>query len=388
MFGKRLTLFRLFGFAVRVDASWLIIAALVTWTLAAGVFPRYLEGLAPWVYWVMGGSAALGLFASIVFHEFAHSLVARRYGLPMKGITLFLFGGVAEMSDEPPTPPAEFWIAIAGPLSSLFLAAAFYASSSLIEVVGGPAVLFGILGYLAWINLVLVLFNMVPAFPLDGGRVLRSALWGWRKDMRWATRVVTLLGGWFGILLIGLGIGSFVLGNFIGGVWWFLIGLFLRQAAQGSYQQVVVRQALQGEPVSRFMNTEPVTIPPSASVQDLVENYIYRYHHKIFPVVADGQLRGCITFNKVKTMPKAEWPAHTVGEIAESCTEANTITADADAVNAFTKMHRAQIGRLMVVDNGSRLLGIVALKDLLQFLSLKLELENGHHAGVLADLGR
>ncbi|HUJ09536.1 MAG TPA: site-2 protease family protein [Verrucomicrobiae bacterium] len=374
MFGKRIPLFKLFGFQVRIDLSWLIIAVLVTWTLAVGLFPHYFRGQPRETYWIMGSVAALGLFASIVFHEFAHSLVARRFGMQMKGITLFIFGGVAEMSDEPPSPKAEFFMAIAGPLSSVVLALVFFGLGLLGKAASWPVPVYGILGYLAWINGILVAFNLVPAFPLDGGRVARSILWGWKKNLPWATRIVTALGSGFGMLLIALGIFSFLFGDMIGGIWWFLIGMFLRNAAQMSYQQVMMREALQGEPLRHFMNPNPVTVSPTTSVEDFVENYIYRYHHKLFPVVTDGQLLGCVTFNQVKQIPKQEWSRHQVSELTRQCAEDNAIDADTDAVNALARMNQAHVSRMMVVE-GQKLVGVVSLKDLLKFLSLKVELE-------------
>jgi Zn-dependent protease/CBS domain-containing protein len=376
MFGKRITLFKLFGFAVHVDLSWIIIAVLVTWSLAAGLFPFQYRGLSPGTYWLMGLFGALGLFGSIVFHEMSHSLVARRFGIPMKGITLFIFGGVAEMDDEPPSPRAEFSMAIAGPLSSIFLAIVFYAVYLFGVRSGWSDPVNGVTGYLGVINAVLAAFNLVPAFPLDGGRVLRSILWGWRNDLRWGTRISSTIGSGFGLFLIFIGVLNALRGNFVGGVWQFLIGMFLREAARMSYQQLVARQALEGETVRRFMQADPVTVSPSISVAQLVDDYVYRHQHKLFPVVQNGELIGCIDLNQVKEIPRNEWAYRTVGEVARTCSMENTISPDIDAVKALSKMNRTGRSRLLVVDQG-RLVGILSLKDLLRFLSLKIELENG-----------
>ena len=263
MFGKRITLFKLFGFAVRVDSSWFIILALIIWT-TSGIFRSSYPGFSAGEYWVMGVAAALALFASVVVHELFHSLVARHYGLPMKGITLFVFGGVAEMDDEPPSARAEFMMAIAGPAASIFIGLDFYFFYRGAKTVW-PLQVIAVIGYLYWINWMLALFNLIPAFPLDGGRVLRSALW-WRRagDLPGATRIAARIGSGFGILLIGLGILSLFMGSFIGAVWWFLIGMFLRSASQASYQQVLVRTVLAGEPIGRFMKTDLVTVPPGS----------------------------------------------------------------------------------------------------------------------------
>ncbi len=379
MFGKSFKLFKLFGFTVKADLSWLIIAFLVTWSLAAGLFPYRYKGLAAGTYWVMGVIGALGLFFSIVFHEMVHSLVARRFGLPMKGITLFIFGGVAEMTDEPPNAKAEFSMAIAGPVSSVFLAVFFYGFYYVGKGSGWPTYVNGILGYLGLINGILAAFNLVPAFPLDGGRVLRSALWSWKKNIRWATRTSARIGSAFGVALIILGVLSLLSGNLISGIWWFLIGMFLRNAANMSYQQLMTRQALEGEPIKRFMQPNPVTVTPDTSLEDLVDNYIYRYHYKMFPVVEGGRLSGCVTTKQIKEFPRAEWPLHRVSELMHSCSPDNTIGADEDALTALSTMNRTGSSRLIVVE-GDQLVGVITLKDMMKFLSLKVELgDDGEH---------
>ncbi len=374
MFGKRVRLFSLLGFDVYIDASWAFIAILITWSLAVGLFPQEVAGLSPGTYWAMGALGAVGLFFSIIFHEFSHSLVARRFGLEMKGITLFLFGGIAEMHDEPETAKSEFWMAIAGPLSSLLLAAAFYGLTVVGENAGWPDTVLALVGYLSFINLVVAIFNMVPAFPLDGGRVLRSILWGWKKNLRWATRVASRMGSGFGYLLMGLGLLSVMAGNVIGGIWWFLIGMFINGASRSSRDQQMLKSALSGEPVRRFMQTEPVTVPPGVRLRELVDDYIYRYHYKTFPVVENGRLVSCISTRRIKEIPQAEWDMRSVGEVADRCDANNTVRPDADAMDALSLMNRTGSGRLLVVED-DRLVGILALKDLLDFLSLKIDLE-------------
>ena len=374
MFGRSIKLFNLFGFEVSIDLSWIVIAVLVSWSLATGLFPYLYHGFSPKTYWLMGAVGALGLFLSVIFHEFSHSLVARRLGLPMKGITLFIFGGVAEMGDEPPSAKVEFFMAIAGPLSSLCLVLIFYLIYSQGLAAEWPLPVNGVIRYLAYINLLLAVFNLIPAFPLDGGRILRSILWGTWNDLRRATRVSASIGSAFGIFLIVLGIFQLIGGNFIPGLWWFLIGLFIRGAAQMSYQQVLVRKALEGEPVRRFMNPNPVTAPGSITVEQLVEDYIYKYHYKMFPVVDNGHLLGCITTRQVKEVPREKWSQETIGELASRGSHENTISPETDAVKALALMHQSGTSRLLVVE-GNKLVGILTLRDLMQFLSLKVELE-------------
>jgi Zn-dependent protease/predicted transcriptional regulator len=373
MFGKGIRLFRLFGFSVELDLSWLIIAALVTWSLAEGYFPAYYPDMSAATYWWMGVIGALGLFISIVIHEFSHSLVARRYGLEMRGIRLFVFGGVAQMDEEPDTPRAEFMMAIAGPIASVFISAATYGVHVLGVRLGWITPATAVFFYLAWINAVLVVFNMIPAFPLDGGRVLRSALWKLRGNLQWATRVATYAGTGFAIFLIVMGVWSLFQGFFIGGMWWILLGLFLRAASESSYQQVVARRVLGHEPVERVMRTDVHSVPASISVEDLVENHVYRHHFKMFPVTDNGSLVGCVTTRMVKELPREEWPARTVRELAEPCSEENSISPQTDAMAALKKMTQDGRSRLLVVEDG-QLRGIISLKDVSRLISLKLEL--------------
>jgi Zn-dependent protease/CBS domain-containing protein len=374
MFGKRFKLFKLFGFEVGIDLSWIIIAILIAWSLSTGFFPFRYKDLSTQTYWVMGIVGAVGLFLSIIAHEFCHSLVARKSGMPMKGITLFIFGGVAEMSEEPPSAKAEFLIAVVGPLSSIAIAAIFYGIYQVGVVSGWTQAINGVVAYLAMINGLLAVFNLVPAFPLDGGRILRSILWGWKGNLRWATRIASSIGSGFGIFLIIIGFIRILSGNFIGGMWLGLIGLFIQSAAKMSYQQLVTRRALEGEPLKRFMKTDPVTVPDSITVDQLVEDYIYRYHFKMFPVVNSNKLIGCITTRQVKEIPREDWSRKTVGEVADRCSSENTIEPDADAIQAISAMRRNNASRLMVVEN-DQLVGIIALKDMLEFLSLKVELD-------------
>lgn len=374
MITSKARLFKLFGFQVSLDASWVFLLLLVTWSLATGFFPNRFEGLIKTTYWIMGAVSALGVFLSIVLHELSHSLVARRYNVTIRGITLFVFGGVAQMEDEPPGPQAEFAMAIAGPLMSIVLALIFYGLSKLADYTGLATGVFGVLRYLAIINGILAIFNMVPAFPLDGGRLLRSAIWKAKGDLVGATRISSRIGSIFGIVLIALGVLNVLRGSFIGGMWWFLIGMFLSNAARSSYQQVLIRSTLEGVKVSRFMKTDIVTVTPSTTIQDLVDNYVYRYHHKMFPVVEKGNLKGCITTRQIKEIPKTQWSAHNVEEYIQYCSGENMVAPDMDAREVLGMMNEKSISRLMVVDKG-KLIGIVTLKDLLEFIAVKTELE-------------
>ena len=376
MFGNRFKLFKLFGFQVSADPSWFIVVALVTWSLAERLFPGNYEGLGKGTYWAMGLAGSLLFFLSLVLHELSHALMARRYGLPIRGITLFIFGGVAEMTDEPPTAQAEFMVAIAGPIMTVLIAVAAFVVWAVGSQSSWPVAVIGVALVVAMLNGLLAVFNMVPAFPLDGGRVLRSILWYWKGNLSWATRVTSAIGSAFGIGLIVLGVLRLIVppGNLIMALWFGLIGLFLRNAARMSYRQLLLRRALEGETVARFMKTDPVVVPRAISVAELVENFIYRYHYKMFPVVDGDRLLGCVSTRDVKGMPREDWDRQTVGAIVEKCAPENSVEPGTDAMKALAMMSRTGTSRLMVVE-GDRLLGILALKDLLKFFSLKMELE-------------
>ena len=373
MFGKRIELFRLFGIPLRIDLSWFIVALLVTWSLAENFFPNVAVGLPSGTYWAMGAFGALGLFASVVVHELAHALVARRYGLSIRGITLFIFGGVAELETEPPSAKAEFMVAIAGPLASVMIAA------TCLLVMGAPlglsnaSVAVAVLTYLAFINRMLVIFNMIPAFPLDGGRVLRSALWQWKGDLPWATSVTSRIGSGFGIALIAFGGLLIFLGRSgLSGMWYILIGMFLRNAARMSYRQVLMRGALEGEPVSRFLRPELIAVPRATTVAEVVERYFNRYPVQSLPVVDGSRLVGCVSKDQIQELSPEEWRQHTVGAIALPCAPSSIVAPDSDAMDALARMSQNKSSYLIVVD-GDRLLGIVAAQDLIRFLSSRAE---------------
>ena len=374
MFGNTFTLFTFMGFKVRANVSWLLLALLVMWSLAAGFFPAVYPDLAQGMYWSLALAGTVGLFFSLLFHEFSHSLVGRYRGMTISGITLFLFGGVAEMQAEPPDPASEFWIAIAGPVSSVLLAGVFYGLAALLEAKALPAHFVGVFSYLGFINIILAAFNMVPAFPLDGGRVLRATLWRWKGDIHWATRWASGVGQAFGLVLVGLGILAVLAGNIVGGMWWFLIGLFVRGAASASYQQLLAQRALKGEKVRRFMVKEPVTVPPEATIHEFVENYLYKHDFDVFPITREGRLIGCASLRQAKAVPRERWNEVRIGDICEGCGDSNTVEAASDANEALTKMQEGRNGRLMVTEN-NRLVGILTLKDLLRYLRMRTELE-------------
>lgn len=373
---RQIRLFSLFGFEVTLDLSWLLLAFLISWSLGAGLFPQEYPGLSTVVYAWMGIAVAIGVFFSIVFHEFSHSLVARHFGMQIRGITLFIFGGVAKMAQEPPTPKSEFLVAIAGPIASFLLAYLFWLIEATANASGWPAPVIGVADVMALINLTVAAFNLVPAFPLDGGRVLRAALWQRKGDLRSATFISSQIGRGFGLMLMLIGIVAFIRGNLIGGMWWFLIGVFVRGAASASYQQLIINEVIKDQPVSKFMRRDPVTVPPSISIDEWLDDYVYRHHFKMYPVVEGSNLLGSISIDEIKTLPKSDRAGKKVREFIQPCSAANTIAADMSTTELLTDIVKPRTqSRYMVVDNG-QLVGMISLKDLLELLSLKLEIDS------------
>lgn len=375
MFSRRFHLFTLLGFRVGLDLSWFLLAILLVWSLSAGYFPDAVPGLATGTYLWMGIVGALGLFASIIFHEFAHAMVARRFNLPIGGITLFIFGGIAELEDEPATPQSEFLVAIAGPIASFVLAAAFYVLAVLIGE--GSSILVAVVNYLALINLILGIFNLLPAFPLDGGRILRSSLWWFNGDLRKSTRIASTLGVFLGAALMVLGVINIVTGAFVAGMWQLLIGFFIQSAAGASRSQAELREGLKNVRVRDVMKRDVITVPPDLSVAALVDDYFYRHYHKLFPVIdARGTLLGCVRLTGVRELPKERWPATRVDAIMEKPGKGNVLAPHATAIEAMQRMRKGGASRFMVVQGG-KLVGVLTLRDILDALAVRLQLEEG-----------
>ena len=364
---------KLFGFEISIDWSWLFIFFLVVYTLAAGYFPTVYPGLGVTANWIMGVIAALLLFASVLIHELSHSLVARSYGGEVKGIMLFLFGGVSQMAEEPKAAREEFWMAIVGPVTSFILAALFYILGGVGAVAGWPAPVVAVLGYLALINFLLGAFNLVPGFPLDGGRVLRAAIWGATGDLNKATRYASYVGQGFGYLLIAFGFVNFVSGGLIGGLWLAFIGWFLTGAARSSYQQLQMRQALSGVRVEQVMTTDVPAIPASMSVRDFVDQQLLRHHYSCYPVTSDDTVIGVVGAEEVRRVPSDQWGSVAVGDVVHKIDGAYKVAADDDAWDALTKLASPSVCRLMVVDD-NHLKGTVDRQSLFQLVQTKIQL--------------
>jgi Zn-dependent protease len=364
--GNAVTLFRVAGIPVRVHVSWLAIYGLLAWSLSVGYFPQVLPDMPVRTHWVTGFVAALLLFVSVFLHELSHSVVARSRGLPVTAITLHVFGGVSELGREPDSPGLEFWMAVAGPLTSFALAGLALAAAGPADA--RPAVA-AILRYLGLVNVVVGVFNLVPGFPLDGGRVLRAALWRVWGDLQRATRVASRAGSIVGAVLMGIGVLRAFTGEFLGGLWFVLIGLFLRQAAEGSYQQLVVRRALGPLAVRDVMTREVVHVAPDLPLAKAVDDYFWRHHVTSFPVVDGGRVLGILSVHRLGEVPQDRWAATTVRQVMLPL--ADTLSAaPADRLpEALDKLSRNGLGRLAVVDGG-RLAGYLSLKDVLHVLTV------------------
>lgn len=370
---NQIRLFKVLGIPIKLDYSWFIIFLLITWTLAGGYFPQHYPDLTTTAYWIMGIVASLFLFFSVLFHELCHSYVAKRSGIPIRGITLFIFGGVAEITKEPPDPKTEFKVAVAGPLSSFFLSAIFFATSALAGRYALNPSIGAVLTYLGLINVILGGFNLIPGFPLDGGRVLRALLWHRSGDLRRATYVSSRIGGGFGLFLIIIGVFNVFSGDFISGIWFVFIGFFLRQAAEGGYRQVLLKQSLTGIFIKDLMISEVVSIQEDTPVDVAVEEYFFKYRYDGFPVVSDKKIRGLISLENIKALPKEQWSITRVGDVMDRDLDKLCIRPGEEAVNALAKMIKEGAGRLLVVENGD-LLGLITRRDILQLFKIKTDL--------------
>jgi Zn-dependent protease/predicted transcriptional regulator len=375
MFKNAVQLFEIFGFKLKVDPSWLLIAALIVWSLSTSYFPPALPGETATFYTVLGIIAMLGMFISLILHELSHSLVARSYGLKVGGITLFIFGGVAELEEEPHDPKSEFLIAIAGPLMSLFLAALFYGVATLAapQAQAGSSYASAVFGYLALINLVLAVFNMIPAFPLDGGRVLRALIWGVTQDLLRATRISSRIGTVFGLFLMLTGALAVFTGGGIGGFWQILIGFFILNASNGSYQNLLVKAALRGKTAQQLMSETLYTVDAEASLAELVDDVMLRHGVSFVPVLSGEILMGYADTAGVRSVAKEDWGSRSVREILVPAEADNTVAADTPLNEVFKFMMKSSRRKLMVVE-GRRLVGVISLSDLMHHMALEQEI--------------
>ena len=365
---------RVFGMEIFISYSWFVIFALVTVTLSFSLFPDQFPKNGTVANIAIGLFSSMLFFISLLLHELAHSLVANLNDMPIKKITLFIFGGMSQMSEEPKEPGAEFKMAIAGPVSSLLLAAVFFAVYRSLMALGLSSVYYAAFAWLSEVNLFLAIFNLAPGFPLDGGRVLRAAVWYVTKNLEKATVIASKAGQGVGLLLITFGVLLFLLGQ-LGGVWLILIGWFLNQSAVASFRQMALQQSLSNVLVEQIMSPDVETISPNLSLEELVNHYFLRFRFGRFPIVEGRSLLGIVTLHDVKEIPRDEWPLKTAGQIIEPIDESMFINPNDEAVVALRIMAENDIGHLLVVDGEKDLVGIVTRADIVQLINVKSKLK-------------
>jgi Zn-dependent protease/predicted transcriptional regulator len=383
-----LRLGRIAGIEVVMDWSLLIIFVLILVSLAGGVFPSWHPNWSPGLTWLTALGAAILFFISVLLHELSHALVGRRFGVSIRRITLFMFGGMAHMENEPPSWRAELMMALAGPLMSFALGILFGSLASLIagpieldpEDPGralsalGPAAT--LLAWLAPINIILGAFNLVPGFPLDGGRVLRAIMWGVTGDFLLATRRASRAGqviAWLlmaigFLMIIGLRVPFFGTG-LVSGLWLIFIGWFLNNAALLSYRQLIVRESLEGVPVSRLMQTRFTRVDPDMRISTLLDEHVMASGQRAFPVEQAGRLVGMVCVRDLHKRSRDAWDATTVREIMTPAEQLAIVSPQDDAFDVLALLGQRDLNQLPVVEDG-RLLGLIRREDILKWLSL------------------
>ena len=374
MFGlPSVRLGRPFGIPLEVDASWLLVFVLVSSSLTLSYFPSAYPDAAPAVYVVLGLVTSLAFFVSLVLHELAHSLVARAGGLKISKVTLFLFGGVSQMEEEPRSPGHEFLLAVAGPATSVLIGVTSLGARTLLIAAGAAPPLWLPFEYLGLINIALAAFNLLPGFPLDGGRVLRAILWAITKNLLKATRWASRLGQAIGGLLIAVAVFGVLRGTF-DLVWFAVMGWFLSNMSSVAYQQQQLRVTLAEVPLRRIMSTPAVLVPSDVSLEEMAHSYFLGGRHTRYPVVTDGKVIGLIDLSRVNQVPRERWRSTTVGEAAALDLASIVASPDASVDSVLGRFEPDGPGAVLVVED-RRLAGIVTRADVIRFIS-----ESAQHA--------
>lgn len=365
--GRGFRLGSVLGFEIRIDHSWFVIFFLVLWSLSAGFFPDELPDRSDGVYLAMGTVATLLFFASLLAHELSHSVVARAKGIEVEGITLFIFGGMARTRLESEDPLDELLIAGVGPLMSFALGALFLGLSWVGEGAGWSVEVTQVTRYLGYINIALAVFNLLPGFPLDGGRLFRALAWKATGDVTKATAWATTGGRWLGYALMGLGFLQTFGGAVVGGLWLVFIGWFLRGAAEMSFQQHILRHTLEGVEARELMSPDPRTVPPDITVEELVNEHLLRRRYQSFPVVDGDRLVGLVTLDDVKGVPKDEWPVRMVSDVMQPVGQIQIVSPDEGMLDLLNRMSDPGTKRVLVA-SGQRLEGIISSSDVARWV--------------------
>ena len=375
---------RIAGIDIQIHWSWFAIFALLIWSLATGFFKDV--GGDDWSSgerWVAAVVTTVLFFLSVLLHELSHSLVAKRLGMTVSSITLFLFGGVSSLTQEPESAKDEFHIAIVGPLTSFVLAAILGVAFGVFLYAGEESSVPGaICGYLAFINLAVGIFNMLPGYPLDGGRVLRSALWARSRNVLKATRWAATGGTYIAFLLFALGGLSILFGGFVQGVWFIIIGWFLRNSSDQAYQQVLLKNTLQGTKVGDVVNRAYVSVPPDMSVQQLVTEYILGQGQRCIAIVVAGDLLGLVTMSDLRALPAEQWPTTSVFRAMTPRERLLVVSPDDDIAKALEMMAAHNIHQLPVIDNTRTFIGFITRGDVLRLIHVRTELAGSRASGL------
>lgn len=356
------------GIEIGVHWSWLFIFALVTWSFATGILEQLFPEWSDARRWVVGGIVAIIFFLSILLHELAHSFVAKARGIEVKGITLFIFGGVSNLGREARSAGEEFQIAIVGPLMSLLIGALFAVAWAALR---GPAPgVAAVAGYLAFINGIIAAFNMLPGYPLDGGRVFRSIVWWRNRSLLRATKISAKTGEYVAYLLMGLGALQVFTINPIGGMWMILIGWFLRGASAGSYQQMVSEVALDGVTAGDVARKDYVTVTPTMTVAELVDEHLLSGHGRCFPVVAAQELLGLISLTDIRNLERERWVDTSVYRAMTPFEQLQTVASGEDARAVLQTLGEKNVNQVPVVD-GRWLVGMVSRADILRLIQVR-----------------
>jgi Zn-dependent protease/CBS domain-containing protein len=363
---------RIFDIEINAHWSWLFIFVLVTWTFATGILDEVYPDWSSLQRWVLAAVIAGIFFLSILVHELSHSLLARRYGIPVSGITLFVFGGVSSLTKEPDDAGQEFWIAIVGPLTSLAIGVLLLILFVILAPIEEGAS--EIAAHLALINIAIGFFNLLPGFPLDGGRVLRSIFWSRKRNILSATRIASQVGVAVAYIIMGIGVISFFFYP-VTGIWLLLIGNFLRVASTESYQQVFLDRALKGVPASSVARQDYVAVPPDMSLSQLVEEHVLAGHGRCFPVIVGNQLLGLITLNDLKAHPREEWPATSVYRAMTPYEKLRTVSMRDDLPQVLAQLAAGDVNQVPLVE-GKELLGLIHRGDVFRYIQAREVIES------------
>jgi Zn-dependent protease/predicted transcriptional regulator len=383
VFGKSFTIAHIGGIAIEIHPSWLLIVALVSWSLAVGVFPAQYEGWSTATYWIIGVVAAVLLFVTVLIHELAHAVVAIRRGLPVPRITLFIFGGVSHLSRQPRTAGEEFFIAAAGPATSFVIAIVAGIIAILISPLNEQAT--AIAFYLAIVNLLLAVFNTLPGFPLDGGRVLRSIAWRKTGSFRTATRIAAGVGTTFGFGLMVVGFGFLLFGYILNGIWFAFIGWFLSSAARGEADSLRLETALGPLSARDIMSEHFVTVPPGLSVQLIVDEFMVGEGHRAVVVARDDAVYGIVSISDIRKLPRDRWPDTPAQTIMTPREDVLTVQSDTPAMEVLELIAQRGLNQLPVLEEG-RMVGLVTRREIIERIQLAEQLQDDRKAPTFPDV--